>query len=254
MSEGLYLPPSVNFQPRKMVFSTWVDHMPFAYDLVAAMRPKILVELGTHNGLSFYTFCQSMVEHDVDGVCYAVDCWEGDDHTGAYGEDTFEQVNEHTREHYRGVAYLLRMYFEEAARQFDADSVDILHIDGLHTYEAVRDDFETWYPKVRPGGLVLFHDVEARIKDFGAWKYWSELETRYNTFKFNHGFGLGVLQKPGGADNEPALLRLMFDSDDRTRQELRRFYVHLCRYNELERKARRAEERRAAKVQAQQQQ
>ncbi len=255
MSEPLlYLPPSATFVPRKMVFSTWVDHMPFGYDLIAALRPSKLVELGTHKGLSFYTFCQSMVEHDVDGVCYAVDCWEGDDHTGAYGEDIFNEVSEHVREYYRGVAYLLRMLFQDAAKQFDADSIDILHIDGLHTYEAVREDFETWYPKVKPGGILLFHDVEARIKDFGAWKYWQELEQDYSTFKFNHGFGLGVLQKAGGEENTHPLLRLLFNSDSETQERLRRFYVHLCRYNELERKAARAELQRARQQQSQGQQ
>jgi predicted O-methyltransferase YrrM len=243
----LYLPPSLDFLPRKMVFSTWVDHIPFGYDLVAALRPQTLVELGTHNGMSFYVFCQAMVEQKVDGTCYAVDSWEGDDHTGAYGEDIFNQVQEHTREYYRGVSYLLRMLFAEAAKQFADDSIDILHIDGLHTYEAVREDFETWYPRVRPGGIILFHDVEARIKDFGAWKYWAELEQTHRTFKFHHGFGLGVLQKPGGAGNPAPLLQLMFDGDRETRDALRRFYVHLGRYNELERKARRAAERRAAK-------
>ena len=69
-----------------MVFSTWVDHLPFAYDLVAAIRPELIVELGVYNGLSFFTFCQSMVEHDIDGVAYGVDCWEGDDHTDAYDD------------------------------------------------------------------------------------------------------------------------------------------------------------------------
>ncbi|PIE37573.1 MAG: hypothetical protein CSA53_05655 [Gammaproteobacteria bacterium] len=240
---SLYLPPSTEYIPGKMVFSTWVDHIPFGYDLIAALRPERVVELGTHNGMSFYVFCEAMLAHRVDGVCYAVDCWEGDDHTGAYGEEIFTQVQSHCREHFRGVSYLLRMLFSEAVKQFDDESIDLVHIDGLHTYEAVKEDFETWYPKVKPGGIVLFHDVEARIKDFGAWRYWNELEKEHCTFKFNHGFGLGVLRKPGPALSEEPLLQLLFNSNSKTQEDLRRFYVHLGRYNELERKAAKARER-----------
>ncbi|MDZ7782670.1 MAG: hypothetical protein U5K56_06925 [Halioglobus sp.] len=82
METGIYFPPSIQrFEPKRVVFSTWIDHICFAYDLVAAVRPKLIVELGVYNGLSFFTFCQSMVENDIDGVAYGIDCWEGDERT-----------------------------------------------------------------------------------------------------------------------------------------------------------------------------
>ena len=235
----IYLPPSIDFNPIKMAFSTWVDHISFGYDLVAAMKPKKLVELGTHNGMSFFVFCQAMTENNIDGSCYAVDTWEGDGHTGEYDEDVYNSVSSHCREHFRGVHYLLRMRFEEAVEKFDDESLDILHIDGFHTYEAVKNDFETWYRKVRPGGIVLFHDIEARIQDFGAWKYWQELEKEHSTFKFNHGFGLGVLRKPGNRENDSQLIKLMFNSDEETQNKLRKLYIHIGIYGEMKRKTQR---------------
>ena len=56
----IYLPPSIRgFNVRrKKIFSTWTDHLPFGYDLAEALRPELLVELGTHNGASFFIFCQ----------------------------------------------------------------------------------------------------------------------------------------------------------------------------------------------------
>ena len=82
---AIYMPPSLRrFEPRRIVFSTWMDHLPFAYDLIEAVRPGLLVELGTYNGLSYFAFCQAMKEFEVDGLCYAVDSWEGDAHTDAY--------------------------------------------------------------------------------------------------------------------------------------------------------------------------
>lgn len=244
MSDSLYFPSSLQrFEPKRMVFSTWVDHLPFAYDLVEAIRPATVVELGVYNGLSFFAFCQSMVENNIDGVAYAIDCWEGDKHTDAYDDSIFQDVQQYAREHYRGITYLMKMYFHEALPHFEEESIDLLHIDGLHTYEAVKEDFESWYPKVRPGGMVLFHDVMARMKDYAAWKYFEELQTEFSdTFRFNHGFGLGVLRKPGGAPIESALLKLLFSGDEETTQKLRQLYVHASHFLEARRQARKFKE------------
>lgn len=238
----IYLPPSTrHFAPRHMVFSTWVDHLAFGYDLVAAIRPKLLVELGTHKGLSYFTFCQAMKEHEIDGLCYAVDTFEGDDHTDKYDESVFKAVNSHNRDHYHGFSYLLRMQFNEALQHFDADSVDLVHVDGLHTYDAVAEDFTGWLPKVKPGGIMLFHDVQARVKDFGVWRFWDEIRDQHETFTFNHGFGLGVLRKAGGdRQHDPDLLKLLFAADD-DGASLRAFYVHASKHLNTTRKLRRLE-------------
>ena len=221
-----------------MVFSTWVDHLPFAYDLVAELRPSVVVELGVYNGLSFFTFCQALIEHNVEGVAYAVDCWEGDAHTDSYDQSIYQDVATHARDHYRGIAYLMKMYFNDALQHFSDESIELLHIDGLHTYDAVKEDFTNWYPKVKPGGIILFHDVMARIKDFGAWRFYEELmAAETETFRFDHGFGLGVLRKPGGAAKEAPLLDAMFAGDSEERHRLKQLYVHASHFLEARRQA-----------------
>lgn len=260
----LYMPPSLRgFSPQYMTFSTWTDHLPFAYDLIAAIRPRIFVELGTQGGQSYFTFCQAMKEQAVDGLAYAVDTFEGDAHTGADDSALYQRVLKYNRENYLGFSYLMRMLFQDAVRHFDEGTIDLLHIDGLHTYEAVREDFETWAPKVRPGGIILFHDVRARLMDFGAWKFWEELAAGghhgpsggHETFAFDHGFGLGVLRKAGGAREADAdLLRLMFGVGPEAAARLRAFYVHAAKFHEMSRQAaaqaRRAEAKRLAEAEA----
>lgn len=230
----IYLPPSLRgFVNGFSTFSTWVDHLPFAYDLIHGVRPRVLVELGTQGGLSYFAFCQAVRDHGVRCSSYAVDTWAGDEHTGGYDDRVYRAVTAHNEAHYQDFSVLLRMRFEEAVGRFDAESIDLLHIDGFHTYDAVRSDFETWYPKVTPGGIVLFHDIAARMMDFGAWKYWSELASVHEAFTFRHGFGLGVLRKPGGTRQDGPLLRHLFSGDSEARDKLRAFYVHAAEHVDL---------------------
>lgn len=183
--------------------SAWLGHLPFAAWIVREVKPKIFVELGSHYGHSFFAFCQSTVEAGISTKCYAVDTWQGDEHAGQYGDEIFNKVNSYSQEHYAGISRLLRMTFDEAVNYFSDGSIDLLHIDGLHTYEAVRHDFETWLPKLAPGAVVLFHDTNVRERGFGVWKLWEELQERYpNNLEFVHSHGLGVLQLNNIADNE----------------------------------------------------
>jgi hypothetical protein len=120
------------------------------------------------------------------------------------------------------------MRFDEALQHFSGESIDLLHIDGFHTYEAVREDFEKWYPKVKPGGLILLHDIYARLKDFGVWKFWEEISPRFESFGFKQGFGLGVVRKPGGPERSDPLLRWMFSGSLQEHSALRAFYVQMA--------------------------
>ena len=175
--------------------SAWQGHLPFAAWVINEVSPKIFVELGTHSGNSYFSFCQAVVETSLATKCYAVDTWQGDEHAGHYNEEIFAKVNAHHQEHYAGFSRLLRMTFDDAATCFADESIDLLHIDGLHTYEAVRHDFESWLPKLAPGAVVMFHDTNVRERNFGVWKLWEELQVCYpNNLEFVHCHGLGVLQ------------------------------------------------------------
>ncbi|MFN2475452.1 MAG: class I SAM-dependent methyltransferase [Chthoniobacterales bacterium] len=188
--------PSRHFKPRIYGVGAWTDNLHFAYDLVATVQPRLLVELGTDRGESYFAFCQSVAENSTGTRCFAVDTWQGDKQAGGYDETTFREVSAHNAEHYAGFSKLLRCTFDEALEQFDSDNIDLLHLDGLHTEDAVRHDLNAWLPKIRPGGILLMHDVAVRVRDFGVWKVWDELRTRGRSYTFTDGPGLGVWQKP----------------------------------------------------------
>lgn len=178
--------------------SAWIGHMPFAAWVIRELSPGIFVELGTHTGASYFAFCQSVREWGLDTKCHAVDTWQGDEHAGFYDDRIFQQVSLQNSENYAAFSRLMRMTFSEAANDFPDQSVGLLHIDGLHTYEAVRDDFERWLPKMSPGGLILFHDTNVREREFGVWRLFEELKERYpHNLEFTHSSGLGVVRIDG---------------------------------------------------------
>lgn len=183
--------------------NAWIGHLPFAAWIIKEVAPKIFVELGTHSGNSYFSFCQSVVENKLSTKCYAVDTWQGDEHAGKYSDEVFAKVNAYHQEHYAEFSQLLRMTFDDAVTYFEDESIELLHIDGLHTYEAVRHDFDIWQPKLAPGAVVLFHDTNVRSGDFGVWKLWEELQALYsNHLEFIHSHGLGVLQLNNAPDEK----------------------------------------------------
>ncbi|MCM8536350.1 MAG: class I SAM-dependent methyltransferase [Lentisphaeraceae bacterium] len=210
-SENQELATYTFFTPKKYLGGPWSGHLSFANLLVKEMKPELFVELGSHWGESYFTFCQSVLESGLDARCYAVDTWEGDDQAGNYGEEVFTSVNDYNKKNYQSFSYLLRSTFDESLSKFGDETIDLLHIDGLHTYEAVKHDFETWSPKVKPGGVILFHDVCARHDDFGVWKLWEEIKgSAEQHFLFSHSWGLGVWRKPGGSELTSKVMSELF--------------------------------------------
>jgi hypothetical protein len=184
---------SMLMQPKYLPPSSWTAHLPFAFWLIEEHKPKVFVELGTHAGTSYMGFCQAILENRLDTKCFAVDTWQGDEHAGYYGDDLYNTLKQQHDIQYAGFSQLLRTTFDDALGYFEDGSVDLLHIDGLHTYEAVLHDFTTWLPKMSVRGVVIFHDTMVRERNFGVWRLWQELSKTYPSFEFKHEHGLGVL-------------------------------------------------------------
>lgn len=171
----------------------WIGHIPFVYDLVKQMKPQRIVELGTHTGNSFLAMCESVYDHGMKTSVYAVDTWRGEPHSGRYAATVYDDLLAYTNRRYP-FAKLLRKSFDEASQDFESGSVDLLHIDGLHTYEAVRHDYQQWLAKMRSPSVLLFHDIVETRDDFGVYRLWGQLKQEYeHTFEFTHNHGLGIV-------------------------------------------------------------
>lgn len=201
--------PSRRFDPLRYGLGAWTEHVFFASDLVAQLQPRVLVELGTDRGESYFAFCQSARENQTQTKCFAIDHWQGDSHAGSYDSTTFNDVESHNRKYYGDFSTLIRSTFDEALERFAPASIDLMHIDGHHTEEAVRHDVESWLPKLRPGGILLMHDVAVRARGFGVWKVWEELLRGGRSCTFAQSPGLGVWEKPPAGCLPPLLEGLL---------------------------------------------
>ena len=211
--------------PSRNVFSAWSQHVPFGMLLVQLVQPKLLVELGTHRGMSYCTFCQAIKTLDMSCQAYAIDTWEGDAHAQFYGPDIIQDLRAYHDELYRNFSSLIQATFDDALPEFSAGSIDLLHIDGHHTYESVSHDFQTWLPKMSPSGVILPHDIVERANDFGVWKLWEEIKQQYShTFEFHHGHGLGLVVV---GETVPPNLQQIFDIKGNDLLVFRRLFYEL---------------------------
>ena len=202
----------------------WSMHLPFAYELMAELKPATFVELGVYKGESYFAFCQSVQDNNLATQCYGVDTWTGDLHSGLYCAEIGEEVASYNSK-YAHFSHLLAMTFNEAARQFPEGSIDLLHIDGAHRYEDVKNDFETWLPKLSRNGVILFHDVMERDRGFGVYRLWEEIARPRASFLFEFGHGLGVWRQTPVSKRDAPFLRMLFLADPLEQQAINRHYA-----------------------------
>src|SRR3954454_11088218 len=114
VEKNLILPPVFDYPGRIAEPTAWVGHIPFAFWLMDAHRPGLLVELGTHTGNSYLAFAQTIQRLALPTECYAVDTWRGDDHAGFYSDDIFNEFSGYHDRRYRAFSRLLRSTFDDA--------------------------------------------------------------------------------------------------------------------------------------------
>ncbi|QDM33327.1 class I SAM-dependent methyltransferase [Tardiphaga sp. vice352] len=184
----------------------WLGHIPFVMWLIGEVQPKVVVELGTETGVSLGAMCQAVNGLKLPTKIYGVDSWDGDINTGAYDASVYEDLTSYLETKNYGFVELVRSTFDSAVSRFADGSIDILHIDGCHTYDAVKHDFEVWRAKLSNRGVIMFHDTAVFRENFGVGRFWGEIASLFPSFEFSHSNGLGVLLI--GPDQPLSLLRL----------------------------------------------
>lgn len=174
-------------QLRVRCTSAWVGHEAFALWLVQTLEPETVVDLGVDYGFSTFVWALPGI-----GRVYGIDWFQGDPQTQLRDTQTAVQETHAWLRAEHGVdnVEIIRDSFEHAAGGWDRP-IDILGIDGFHSYEAVRRDLRSWSPHLRHGGVIVLHDITVQHPGFGVHQLWQELPPP--KAQFEHSSGLGVL-------------------------------------------------------------
>lgn len=169
----------------------WADKMEdYVYintrlDLVDLLRKFEVtgpsVEVGVAEGL----FSKDLLQRGIEFL-YMVDNWahiQGIRGDGNFPQewhdknytDALDRVSD-----FKNVA-ALRMMSQEASRQFADNSLAMVYHDADHSYKGVREDIVAWWPKVKPGGIMAFHDY-FMDKEYGVRK---AVEEMFPTAQYN---------------------------------------------------------------------
>lgn len=188
------LQPLFDLHERSPRGVAWVGLGTIAYEIVQHFKPKKVVELGSARGFS--TFAMGLALRELGGEgrqLYAVDTWKGDKHIGNYDEEVYENFMKSRHElGLDNTIAPMRMTFEEASKKI-APPIDLLHVDGLHTFKAVSTDFKQYRRHLSPGAIVLFHDVYTPF--FPQMRlFWTMISRRYPSYLIPYQHGLGVIQ------------------------------------------------------------
>lgn len=161
--------------------SAWKGHEYFAMWLVKQVQPQISVDLGVDYGYSLFSLAIPGI-----GEVYGIDSFEGDIHTGHHS-DSYNVVMNFKNRHFFNKVHIIKGWFDEVVKSWN-HPIDILHIDGLHTYDAVKNDWDNWHQFVTNSGVTIMHDVIS-FQDVGRFYNEIQLPKAY----FAHSSGLGVV-------------------------------------------------------------
>jgi len=88
---------------------------------------------------------------------------------------------------------------QKTKQLFAGSPIDLLFIDGDHTYEGVKRDWEMYSSLVRPGGMIVFHDVAGNYEDTQVKRLWDSIKDKYRSREYvadpGGQYGIGVLVK-----------------------------------------------------------
>lgn len=167
------------------------------YGIARSLRPRRIVVIGSWRGFVPMIMAQALKDGGADGELIFIDPSLVDTQWLSGVDDYFASFDIHCIRHFAETSQQFL-----AANRLETGSIDLLFIDGFHTYEACKFEFEGFFPFLRECAITLFHDSSSRhvSKIYGedkqyehsVWRYIDELRTRQELEVINIEIAQGV--------------------------------------------------------------
>jgi len=172
------------------------------YGLTRSIKPKVCVEIGSARGKSACAIGLAL-RRNGQGRLYAIDPHSPTNWNDSESTDTFGIITAHLEK--AGVSEIVeivRKTSTEAAADWQ-DPIDLIFIDGDHSYEGVKADWDRFMPHVSEFGVVIFHDTIWDLRpdpklsraDMGVPRFVDELRAAgYPVITIDQDFGVSLVQ------------------------------------------------------------
>ena len=180
-------------QPEFNEIPGWFAYQDLYTEVVKnAGNDDVFVEVGAWFGKSTNYLAQQIRESKKNIKFTTVDTWKGTDDedihqniVGAFNGDIFYEFVDNTilSDNYGGID-MIKDTSRNAANNFSNNSIDYIMLDAGHSYDALKDDLEVWYSKVKPGGIVsgddygVFYGVTQAADEF----FYGQFEKGFRSF------------------------------------------------------------------------
>jgi cephalosporin hydroxylase len=168
---------------------------------VAELLPVNVLEIGSESGGTFYMWCRI-----ASGMKISIDLPTGASGSGNYRDPAMLETREKNMHSWAPSVYVITgdSHSLEVVQQVRTilkdQKLDLLFIDGDHTYEGVKADYEMYEGFVKQGGVIAFHDIKDtqhhHILGCEVAKFWAEFSDYKKEFLSDeHWGGIGVIRK-----------------------------------------------------------
>lgn len=214
--QELTIKPSINtlaqgsmfWQPDFRRASPWLEHTPFLFWLVEALKPSRCVGLG-REAVAHLTLCQAVSRLRLSTHCYLVAEGASLDKNGTAASANELDAEEIAAEQYPAISHWMNTTPTRAIQQFDEGSIDLLLLNVSADDDSVDYLLDRWLSRLSHQGVVLLPGIARREPGCQVFRAFEALQGKYPHFAFHHGEGLGVIavgQQPA------ALLNNLFSS------------------------------------------
>ena len=150
----------------------WFNYEHFYSSMVSKFDTgSHFVEVGVWKGMSACYMAVEIINSGKDIKFDCVDTWEFVETSNEIGEHEFENlfnIFQKNIEPVKNNIGIVKSLSWDGAKNYEDGSLDFVFIDAAHDYESVTKDLNSWFPKIKIGGIISGHDYRPHMGVYPA--------------------------------------------------------------------------------------